>query len=85
MSAPLATACAASKIAAFPGLIDCDKRSWFCRIERQDRFVEREFRLNCARPQRPTGGADGHCHGSDSDETYGWWVRDHWFRGTRVA
>merc|ERR1711988_1057211 len=24
---------------------------------------------------------DGHCHGSDSDETFYWWVRDHWFRG----
>merc|ERR550537_1370991 len=24
---------------------------------------------------------NGHCHGSDSDDTYGWWVRDHWHRG----
>ena len=24
---------------------------------------------------------DGHCHGSDADSTYGWWVRDHWNRG----
>jgi len=23
----------------------------------------------------------GHCHGSDTDNVYGWWVRDHWFRG----
>jgi len=23
---------------------------------------------------------DGHCHGSDSDVTFYWWVRDHWFR-----
>jgi len=23
----------------------------------------------------------GHCHGSDSDDTFYWWVRDHWFRG----
>ncbi|EGB08946.1 hypothetical protein AURANDRAFT_63479 [Aureococcus anophagefferens] len=23
----------------------------------------------------------GHCHGSTDDATYGWWIRDHWFRG----
>merc|ERR1712224_754892 len=23
----------------------------------------------------------GHCHGSDDDATFYWWVRDHWFRG----
>ena len=23
---------------------------------------------------------DGHCHGSSDDSTFGWWVRDHWFR-----
>merc|ERR1712019_159053 len=23
----------------------------------------------------------GHCHGSDSDDVFGWWIRDHWFRG----
>merc|ERR1712146_373433 len=23
----------------------------------------------------------GHCHGSGRDETFYWWVRDHWFRG----
>merc|ERR1711934_61757 len=25
--------------------------------------------------------SQGHCHGGISDEIYGWWVRDHWFRG----
>ena len=24
---------------------------------------------------------DGHCHGSSYDNTYYWWIRDHWFRG----
>ena len=24
---------------------------------------------------------NGHCHGSDADDTYGWWTRDHWWRG----
>ena len=86
--APLATACAAKgKIAAFlAGPIDCDKRGWFCRIERQDGFVPSDgFRdsnfAHCNRSDADESDADGHCHGSDSDETYGWWVRDHWFRG----
>merc|ERR1712226_933436 len=26
------------------------------------------------------GDRDGHCHGSDVDDTYGWWIRDHWHR-----
>jgi len=25
--------------------------------------------------------SQGHCHGGLTDETYGWWLRDHWFRG----
>ena len=63
--APLATACAAKgKIAAFlAGPIDCDKRGWFCRIERQDGFVPSDgFRdSNFA-----------HCnHSSDADESDG--------------
>ena len=63
--APLATACAAKgKIAAFlAGPIDCDKRGWFCRIERQDGFVPSDgFRdsnfahCNRWRPRRSDGG-----------------------------
>ena len=29
------------------------------------------------------GNDEGHCHGSYDDGTYGWWFRDHWFRGCR--
>merc|ERR1712118_526228 len=29
----------------------------------------------------PGWDRSGHCHGSDQDETFYWWVRDHWFRG----
>ena len=86
--APLATACAAKgKLAAFlAGPIDCDDRGWFCRIERQDGFVPSDgFRdsnfAHCNRTNADESDADGHCHGSDGDETYGWWIRDHWFRG----
>jgi hypothetical protein len=86
--APLATACAAKgKRAAFlAGPIDCDEKGWFCRIARQDGFVPSDgFRdsnyAHCNRTDADESDADGHCHGSDSDSTYGWWVRDHWFRG----
>ena len=86
--APLATACAAKdKRAAFlAGPIDCDAKGWFCRIARQDGFVPSDgFRdanfAHCNRTDADLSDADGHCHGSAFDETYGWWVRDHWFRG----
>ncbi|EOD26604.1 hypothetical protein EMIHUDRAFT_435121, partial [Emiliania huxleyi CCMP1516] len=36
---------------------------------------------NCATPDADELDTDGHCHGSDDDSTYGWWVRDHHFRG----
>ena len=36
---------------------------------------------NCATPDADELDTDGHCHGSDDDSTYGWWVRDHWWRG----
>jgi len=26
-------------------------------------------------------GYQGHCHGGIADEVYGWFVRDHWYRG----
>merc|ERR1711939_7372 len=30
--------------------------------------------------EEPGYDRDGHCHGSDADSTYYWWMRDHWFR-----
>jgi len=34
-----------------------------------------------AHPKEMEGWADGHCHGGLTDDSYGWWLRDHWFRG----
>lgn len=86
--APLAAACAAkSKKAAFlAGPVDCGGKGWHCRIAPQADFVPRGgFRdanfAHCNRTDADESDTDGHCHGSDDDGVYGWWVRDHWFRG----
>merc|ERR1719473_1312283 len=86
--APLAAACAAkSKKAAFlAGPVDCGGKGWHCRIAPQPGFVPRGgFRdanfAHCNRTDADESDADGHCHGSSEDSVYGWWVRDHWYRG----
>ena len=86
--APLAAACATkSKKAAFlAGPVDCGGKGWYCRIAPQADFVPQGgFRdanfAHCNRTDADDSDTDGHCHGSDDDSVYGWWVRDHWFRG----
>ena len=43
-------------------------------------YVDLNMQL-CNVPNADESDQGGHCHGSDSDNTYGWWVRDHWHRG----
>jgi len=85
---PLATSCATKgiKSAHLDGPIDCGGSGWFCRILPQEGWVpEGGFRdsnfAHCSTPNADEKDTDGHCHGSDDDSTYGWWARDHWFRG----
>lgn len=84
---PLAAACATKgvKAALLDGPLDCKGKGWFCRIMRQDGwrnpdFVDYNF-AHCNVSDADERDDGGHCHGSDDDSTYGWWIRDHWFRG----
>mmetsp|Transcript_69393 Transcript_69393/g.190485 ORF Transcript_69393/g.190485 Transcript_69393/m.190485 type:complete len:400 (+) Transcript_69393:2-1201(+) len=86
-SPPISGACAAKgKLAGhLDGAVDCGGRGWFCRIMAQPGWANPHFNDNnfahCNSSTADERDNDGHCHGSDSDSTYGWWVRDHWFRG----
>ena len=92
----LTDACAAkpAKAAFLEGPVQCGARGWFCRIVHQPGWSvlgsdgknshgDDNFQ-HCNAPARGNAtrdwDGDGHCHGSDTDSTYGWWVRDHWFR-----
>uniref|UniRef100_A0A7S3TP04 Uncharacterized protein n=1 Tax=Emiliania huxleyi TaxID=2903 RepID=A0A7S3TP04_EMIHU len=83
----LAGACAVKgiKAAYLDGPIDCGGQGWFCRIMPQPGWGDCSYGdcnfANCATPNADELDTDGHCHGSDDDSTYGWWVRDHHFRG----
>ena len=85
--APLAAACAAKgkKAAFLDGPVDCGGKGWFCRIMPQAGWRNPDFDDNnfahCNVRDADERDDQGHCHGSDQDDTYGWWVRDHWFRG----
>lgn len=88
---PLSEACASKpKTAAFlEGPIDCGGRGWFCRIEEETGWPTNGLTadLNFGYCNTTEGFQDdgfdraGHCHGSESDGAFYWWVRDHWFRG----
>lgn len=84
---PLMAACAEKgvKAAFLDGPVDCGRQGWFCRIYDQRGwtnpfYTDYNFAM-CSTPNADEKDTDGHCHGSDADDTYGWWVRDHWFRG----
>jgi len=88
---PLAEACEQKpkKEAFLEGPIDCGGRGWFCRILEEPGWptVALTTDLNFGYCNTTDGFNDegfdqaGHCHGSDNDNTFYWWVRDHWFRG----
>jgi len=64
------------------GPLQCGGRGWFCRIlpdPAHDLGIERDWNFNHCNATR-YGDSAGHCHGSDSQDTYYWWVRDHWHR-----
>jgi hypothetical protein len=86
--APLTAACSrkGAKAAHLDGPVDCGGRGWFCRSLKQRQWVPAGgFRdanfAHCNVSDADERDDDGHCHGSSADDTYGWWVRDHWFRG----
>ena len=63
--------------------MDCGGRGWFCRILPDDTHdvnnMQGDYNFNhCNRTEY--GDIDGHCHGSDYDDVFYWWVRDHWHR-----
>jgi len=90
---PLRSSCEKKgALAAFhDGPVNCGGKGWFCIITRQKGHRNPEVKANkdgtfpfpdsnfafC--PQNDHD-RDGHCHGSDEDDVYGWWVRDHWHR-----
>jgi len=88
--APLSAACAGKGALAahMDGPVDCGGKGWFCRIFDQPdhrmpgvsggRFPDSNF-ASCNQSETDHD-LDGHCHGSDVDDTYGWWIRDHWHR-----
>jgi len=71
------------------GPVNCGGKGWFCRIVEQPGWPTNNLNtdLNFGSCNTTEGFDDdgfdraGHCHGSDNDSTYYWWVRDHWFRG----
>lgn len=86
---PIAEACAAKgvKEAHLDGPVNCGGQGWFCRILPQegwsdpDNFARGDANFaHCRTPNADNLDSDGHCHGSDDESVYGWWVRDHWFR-----
>lgn len=67
------------------GPAQCGGKGWFCRIMEQTGwsnpdYSDRNF-AHCNATDADERDNDGHCHGSDTDNVFGWWVRDHWFRG----
>jgi hypothetical protein len=87
---PLKAACAkkGALSAYLDGPVNCGKAGWFCRISyradhRQPGFREGQFpdsNYASCNQSDTEHDRDGHCHGSDVDDTYGWWIRDHWHR-----
>merc|ERR1711907_25213 len=89
---PLAATCASGKpkkAAYLEGPINCNGEVWYCRIEEEagwptaNLLSDTNFGYCNTQEGFEDPGYDkaGHCHGSDRDETFYWWVRDHWFRG----
>jgi hypothetical protein len=84
---PLAAACADKgiKYAHLGSTPQCGGKGWFCRIMDQpgweNKFYEDRNFEHCNVTDADEKDQGGHCHGSDTDSVYGWWIRDHWHRG----
>ena len=78
-----------AKLAYLEGPIQCGGNGWYCRILEDPNWPAQNLigDLNFGYCNTTDGFEDagfdrsGHCHGSNDDSTYYWWVRDHWFRG----
>lgn len=90
-SKPLEQACKdrpTYKAAYLEGPIDCGNNGWYCRIMPDPNWepINLTGDLNFGHCNTTDGfedagyDQDGHCHGSSVDNTYYWWVRDHFFR-----
>ena len=88
---PIQGACDArgdAKTAYLEGPIDCGNNGWYCRIIPDENWppialtsdVNFGYCNQTGGFEDPGYDRDGHCHGSDADSTYYWWMRDHWFR-----
>ena len=88
---PLEQACKdrpTEKAAFMEGPIDCGDQGWYCRIMPDENWPSINLigDLNFGHCNTTDGfddagyDGDGHCHGSSVDNTYYWWVRDHFFR-----
>jgi len=78
-----------TRTAYFEGPIDCGGNGWFCRIMPDENWAPINLiaDLNFGHCNTTDGigdagwDRDGHCHGSSDDNTYYWWMRDHYHRG----
>mmetsp|Transcript_3274 Transcript_3274/g.4936 ORF Transcript_3274/g.4936 Transcript_3274/m.4936 type:complete len:385 (-) Transcript_3274:210-1364(-) len=88
---PLKAACASrpnKRTAFLEGPISCGDKGWYCRIMEEPNWppIGLTGDVNFGHCNTTDGledhgyDQDGHCHGSDFDDTYYWWVRDHWHR-----
>mmetsp|Transcript_62 Transcript_62/g.150 ORF Transcript_62/g.150 Transcript_62/m.150 type:complete len:255 (-) Transcript_62:547-1311(-) len=90
---PLKEACGAemhgdAKTAYLEGPVSCNNEGWYCRITEQEGWRPMNLKgdLNFGHCNSTASfdddatDADGHCHGSSVDNTYYWWIRDHFFR-----
>jgi len=89
---PIASACSSrgnAKTAYLEGPIQCNGNGWYCRMLVDENWPPQNLisDLNFGycnltdAIEDPGYDRSGHCHGSDDDSTYYWWLRDHWFRG----
>ena len=89
---PLKSACAnrpTIKTAFLEGPLSCGDKGWYCRIMPDTNWpplnlmgdVNFGHCNTTAHFEDDGADQDGHCHGSSKDNTYYWWIRDHWFRG----
>jgi len=84
---PLAKSCAADgiKFAHLASTPQCGNKGWFCRIIEEKGWVNKNYNDknfgHCNTTYADETDQDGHCHGSDVDNVYPWWIRDHWHRG----
>ena len=88
---PLKSACVQRdtvKQAYLEGPISCGDNGWYCRIMPDPNWPTENLLsdVNFGHCNTTVNFADagydqdGHCHGSAKDNTYYWWVRDHFFR-----